>query len=99
MVSGGRWEREEGKGKDREVEAERHPCSACHQCSSTAALPGVRGEDIDGPGVSLFAAGGKTRSYPRLHTVPFALGGKRTAETYQEENTERKVKNINPQNF
>ena len=59
----------------------------------------MRGEDVDGPGVSLFAAGGETCPYPRLHAVPFALGGKCTAETYREENTERTVKKINPQNF
>lgn len=92
LVSGGCWEREEGKGEDREVQAERHPCPAHHYCSSAAALPRVRGEDVDGPGISLFAAGGKTRSYPCLHAVPFALGGKCTAEMYREENTERNVK-------
>lgn len=50
------------------------------------ALPGVRGEDVDGPGVPLLAAAGQLCPQPALQALPLALQGKRTE---QEENTQQ----------
>lgn len=62
-----------GQGESRQ---RRSPCPAPCRSKSTAALPGVWSEDVDGPGVPLSAAGGQLCPHPGLQAGPFALGGK-----------------------